>query len=161
MLPSSILVVDDDPDTRASLSDVLADLGYAVDVADGGRSALEPASRNGYGLALLDGRMSDMDGVELFVRIRETHADVVGVLVTGFASAETVAAAAEAGVREILPKPVDFRRLLPLVEQAVGPPGKYTSPAGRSAGAVPPRGPAPPHSGRRPAVPWSPAPARR
>jgi two-component system response regulator AtoC len=122
MLPPSILVVDDDPDTRASLADVLTDLGYAVDVADGGRRALELASRGSYGLALLDNRMPDMDGVELFVRLRETHADVVGVLLTGYAAAETLAAAAEAGVRDIIPKPVDFGRLLPLVEQAVGPP---------------------------------------
>lgn len=120
---SSILVVDDDPDTRAALSDVLADLGYGVDVADGGRSALELVSRNGYGLALLDYRMPDMDGVELFVRVRETHADVVGVLITTLAADETLAAARAAGVREVLLKPVDFGRLLPLVEQAVGPPG--------------------------------------
>jgi two-component system response regulator AtoC len=123
MRPASILVVDDDPDTLASLSDVLADLGYGVDVAGGGRSALELASRHGYGLALLDYRMPDMDGVELFVRIRETHSDVVGVLITTVAAAETVTAATEAGVRDIILKPVDFGRLLPLVEQAVGPPG--------------------------------------
>jgi DNA-binding response OmpR family regulator len=122
MLPCPILVVDDDPDTRASLSDVLADLGYAVDMADGGHSALALASRTGYGLALLDYRMPDMDGVELFVRIRETHSDVVGVLITAVAAAETRAAATEAGVRHVILKPVDFGRLLPLVEQTVGPP---------------------------------------
>jgi DNA-binding NtrC family response regulator len=123
MPPAPILVVDDDPDTRASLSDVLTDLGYQVDVADGGRSALALASRGGYGLALLDYRMPDMDGVEVFVRLREARPGVVGVLVTGFAADETVAAATRAGVRRVVPKPVDFGRLLPLVEEAVGRPG--------------------------------------
>jgi CheY-like chemotaxis protein len=47
-----ILCVDDDPDTCASLSDILTDLGYRVDVAYDGPSALQLVKRNGYGLAL-------------------------------------------------------------------------------------------------------------
>ncbi len=123
MRSSPILVVDDDPDNCACLSDVLTDLGYAADTAGGGRSALQLASRHGYDLALLDYKMPDMDGVELFVRLREGRPGVVGILVTAYAGDETMAAATRAGVRQVVSKPVDFGRLLPLVEEAVGRPG--------------------------------------
>ncbi len=122
MAAPSILVVDDDPDTCATLSDILTDFGYRVDVAHGGTAALELIPEGGYGLAVLDFKMPDMDGVELYRRIRRTSSGVVGILVTAFASRETEAAAREAGVRRVVPKPVDVGRLLPLVEEAVGKP---------------------------------------
>jgi CheY-like chemotaxis protein len=58
-----ILCVDDDPDTCASLSDILTNLGYRVDVACDGPSALQLVKRNGYGVALLDYGMPGMDGL--------------------------------------------------------------------------------------------------
>ena len=50
----SILVVDDEVDTCRNLSDILADLGYHVDVAHDGLSALEMVRRRAYDVALLD-----------------------------------------------------------------------------------------------------------
>ena len=54
---ASILVVDDEVDTCSNLSDILTDLGYHVDVAHDGPSALELARKNPYDIALLDLRM--------------------------------------------------------------------------------------------------------
>jgi DNA-binding LytR/AlgR family response regulator len=59
-----ILCVDDDPDTCASMSDILTDLGYLVSVAYDGHAALQLVQQQ-YGLALLDYRMPGMDGLEL------------------------------------------------------------------------------------------------
>lgn len=120
MAASSILVVDDDQDTCSSLSDVLSDLGYAVDVAHGGAAALQLSRARPYRLALLDYQMPGMTGVELYRRLREYGAETVAVLVTAFASDGTARAAAEAGIREVVAKPVDFGRLLRLVQEAVG-----------------------------------------
>lgn len=61
--------MDDDPDTCASLSDILTDLGYRVDVAYDGPSALQLVERNRYGLAVLDYRMPGMDGLELYLSV--------------------------------------------------------------------------------------------
>jgi CheY-like chemotaxis protein len=52
MAAPPILLVDDDPDTCASLSDILTDLGDPVDVAYDGPAARELVRRNGYGLVV-------------------------------------------------------------------------------------------------------------
>src|SRR5262249_22722461 len=101
----------------ASLSDVISDLGYRVDVADDGPAALAPSRRHGYGLALLDYRLPGMDGVGLYGHIRGVRADTVGVLVTAFAAHATIRSAAESGIRRALPRPVDFGGLIPLIEE--------------------------------------------
>ena len=70
MAALSILCVDDDPDTCASMSDILTDLGYLVSVAYDGHAALQLVQQQPYGLALLDYRMPGMDRLELYRRIR-------------------------------------------------------------------------------------------
>jgi CheY-like chemotaxis protein len=122
MAASAILVVDDDQDTCASLSDIIADLGYRVDVAHDGLAALELSRRHLYGLALLDYRMPGMDGVELYGHLKQVRADTVGVLVTAFAGHATVQAAVHAGIRQVVPKPVDFGHLIALIEEVAGTP---------------------------------------
>jgi CheY-like chemotaxis protein len=54
MATTNILMVDDDQDTCASLSDILWDLGYRVDTANDGPAALKLSQRNFYLLDLLD-----------------------------------------------------------------------------------------------------------
>jgi CheY-like chemotaxis protein len=122
MAASSILLVDDDPDTCASLSDVSADLGYQVDVAFDGPAALALAERKRYELALLDYKLPGMNGVDVYCHLKRVRADTVGVLVTAFAGNGTLKAAIGAGIRRVLPKPVDFGCLLPLIEDGVGRP---------------------------------------
>ena len=60
MAASAILLVDDDQDTCASLSDIISDLGYQVDVAYDGPAALKLSQRQPYGLALLDYKLPGM-----------------------------------------------------------------------------------------------------
>ena len=118
----TILVVDDEVDTCRNLSDILTDLGYQVDMAHDGPSALELVRRNAYDVALLDLRMPGMDGLELFHRIRQLRAGTVGIIVTAYAGTDTAERALAAGAWQVLAKPVDFSRLLSLVEEAVGQP---------------------------------------
>ena len=118
----SILVVDDEVDTCRNLSDILTDLGYRVEIAHDGPSALELVRKNAYDVALLDLRMPGMDGLELFHRIRELRAGTVGIIVTAYTGTDTAERAVAAGAWQVLPKPIDFARLLALVEQAIGQP---------------------------------------
>jgi DNA-binding NtrC family response regulator len=120
--PPSILVVDDEVDTCRNLSDILSDLGYRVDVAYDGLSALEKVKQNAYDVALLDLKMPGMNGLELFHHIRQLRSGTVGIIVTAYAGTDTTERALAAGAWQVLAKPVDFTRLLRLVEEAVGQP---------------------------------------
>jgi two-component system, NtrC family, response regulator HydG len=120
MAASSILVVDDDPDTCACMSDVITDLGYQVDVAYDGPAALDLLKRQSYRLALLDYKMPGMNGVELYRHLKQERAETVGILVTAFAVSDTINDAIEAGIRQVIPKPVDFGHLIPIIQEVAG-----------------------------------------
>jgi CheY-like chemotaxis protein len=120
--PPSILVVDDDVDTCRNLADILGDLGYDVDTAHDGPTALERVRARRYDVALLDLKMPGMDGVAVYRAIKRLRSDTVAIIVTAYASSETAQQALTAGAWQILPKPVDFPKLLKLVDEAVGQP---------------------------------------
>jgi CheY-like chemotaxis protein len=121
--PSSrILVVDDDVDTCRNLSDILADLGYQVDMAHEGYQALQLVRRNQYDVALLDLRMPGMDGVTLYREIKKLQSGTVAIIVSAYANKESTDAALTAGAWQVLAKPIDFSRLLRLVDEAMGQP---------------------------------------
>ncbi|MGB6856643.1 MAG: response regulator [Terracidiphilus sp.] len=118
----SILVVDDEVDTCSNLSDILTDLGYSVDVAHEGQTALEMVRQKPYDVALLDFKMPGMDGLTLYREIKKLRADTVAIVVTAYAGGETKAEALAAGAWQVLSKPVDFPKLLGLVDEALGQP---------------------------------------
>ena len=117
-----ILVVDDEVDTCANLSDILTDLGYQVDVAYDGLSALELVKQHAYDVALLDLKMPGMDGLELYRRLKQLQSGTVAIVVTAYASSNTANAALAAGAWKIVSKPVNLSNLLALVDEAVGQP---------------------------------------
>lgn len=118
----AILVVDDEVDTCHNLSDILTDLGYRVDVAYDGAAALEMVKTKPYDIALLDLKMPGMDGLTLYREIKKLRAATVAIVVTAYASSDTAAEALSAGAWQLLPKPVDFPKLLNLVGEALGQP---------------------------------------
>ena len=67
---ASILVVDDEPEVADVLSDMLARDDHHVDVAYGGRDALERIEAGNYDLVVCDLRMPDIDGAELYRRLQ-------------------------------------------------------------------------------------------
>jgi DNA-binding response OmpR family regulator len=120
--PPSLLVVDDDVDTCRNLSDILTDLGYRVDTAHDGLSALELVRKNRYDIALLDLKMPGMDGLELYRQIKKLQAGTVAMVVTAYASSATAEEALTAGAWQVLSKPVNFPKMLALVDEALGQP---------------------------------------
>ncbi len=120
--PSSILVVDDDVDTCRNLSDILTDLGYQVDMAYDGPTALELVRDKRYDVALLDLKMPGMDGLTLYREIKKLRSGTVAIIVTAYASDATSEETGAAGIWQVLPKPIDMPKLLGLVGEAVGQP---------------------------------------
>ena len=118
----AILVVDDEEDICRNLADILADLGYRVDTATDGPAALELVRRRPYDVALLDLKMPGMDGLTLYREIKRLRAGTVALLVTAFAGPAIAEEALSAGAWRDVPKPVDFPRLLGLVDEVLGQP---------------------------------------
>jgi len=117
-----LLLVDDEVDACQNLSDILTDMGYAVDIAYEGWSALELVRNKTYDVALLDLKMPGMDGVELYKRIKAISPGTVAIVVTAFAGSKIAQAALDAGVAKVIAKPVDFQKLLRHVEETLDQP---------------------------------------
>ena len=118
----SILVVDDEVDTCRNLSDILADLGYSVDIAHEGLTALAMVRQKPYDVALLDLKMPGMDGLTLYREIKKLRAETVAIVVTAYAGGDTKAEALTVGAWQILSKPVDLPKLLGFVDEVLGQP---------------------------------------
>lgn len=117
-----ILLIDDNPDACASAAKILWAWGYQADVAHDGTTALDMMARKPYALAIIDYQLPGMNGVELFRRMHQLRPELIGIFLTGFTTIEVVYPAIEAGILRVLPKPVDFKELMPLVEEYVGVP---------------------------------------
>jgi two-component system, NtrC family, response regulator HydG len=115
----TILVVDDDADTRSNMADLFGDLGYAIETADGGHSALDKARQQAYDLGLLDLRMPGMDGLTLCRHLKQLQPPMVTMIVTAYGNGDLHREAHAAGARHVVLKPVDFPQLLALVEKAM------------------------------------------
>ncbi len=118
----SVLLVDDNPDACATAAKLLWALGYQADVAHDGPSALKLVEDFPYALAIIDFQMPGMNGVELFRRMRALRPGIAGIFLTGYTTLDVVYPAIEAGILRVLPKPVDFQELMPLLEEYVGAP---------------------------------------
>ena len=80
----TILVVDDDADTCRNMADLFGDLGYAIETADGGHTALDKARQQPYDLGLLDLRMPGMDGLTLCRHLKRLQPPIVTMIVTAY-----------------------------------------------------------------------------
>ena len=107
-----LLVVDDDPDAAAVLSDLLEMDGYRVRVARDGAQALALAEAFHPDGVLLDLGLPDVDGLEVAKQLRARYGvGLVLVAVTGRSSDEERFAADAAGIDFFIVKPVDTKVL--------------------------------------------------
>lgn len=112
-----ILVVDDEVDFCSNVADILGNLGYQTDVAYRGLDAIECSKRQPHDLFLLDYRLPCMTGAELYTRLKETRASTPAVMVTAYASNNAAKQASDAGIGDVLEKPVDFGELISVIQR--------------------------------------------
>jgi two-component system response regulator AtoC len=114
-----VLIVDDEQGNREVLADIGRAMGYHITTAASGRQALDAAEQQFFHAAILDIRLPDMFGTELFERLRALQPDVEGVMVTGYASLSTAMQSLNMGVAAYIIKPLDMEHLWGVVAQAV------------------------------------------
>ena len=133
---TNILVVDDEPDIRELVREILEDEGYVVTVAEDGAAARTAFARSKPDLVLLDIWMPDVDGITL---LKEWSAscktDCPVVIMSGHGTVETAVEATRLGAHDFIQKPVSLAKLLAVVSQALDSRQAQEKPANR---AVPP-----------------------
>jgi two-component system nitrogen regulation response regulator NtrX len=118
---SRILIVDDEPLIRQSLSGVLEDEGYATNSVGSGEECQRELARAAYDLALLDVWLPGMDGLETLARIQEipfAHRPMV-VIISGHGTIETAVKATKLGAFDFLEKPLTLEKVIVVVKNAL------------------------------------------
>ena len=106
-----ILVVDDEPAVRDSMSDWLREDGYEVAGAASGFEAVEKVKEQNWNIMLLDLKMPGMDGIETMKQVKEFSLETEIIMVTAFATVDTAVEAMRQGAFDYLVKPVEPEEL--------------------------------------------------
>lgn len=112
----SVLVVDDDPASGQVLANWFKDAGWSVSVAASCREAegaveLEPPE-----LLIVEERLRDGSGIDMFLGLRSRHPLLSGVVLTRQGSITDAVRAIRIGFRDYLVKPLEHRRLADLFD---------------------------------------------
>ena len=107
-----ILVVDDEPDICALISDALVDEGHEVSCAADGAAALSLASATPFDVVVADMRLPKLDGLALFRRLREESPATDMILMTGNAAVSDAVAVLKEGAFDYLAKPIRIEELV-------------------------------------------------
>ena len=118
-MSQNILIVDDEPLNLDLLEQELSDLGYAVDTADGGRSALAQLAVKTADLVLLDYQMPGMNGIEVLGEIKKKEPRLPVIIITAYGTIERAVEAIKAGADDFITKPFDPEHLAVVVAKAL------------------------------------------
>ena len=114
-----VLVVDDETTLRHFLGLHLQEHGYLVSEAADGRTALELLERQTFDVALLDLRLTDMNGLEILSRLRQLSPRTSIIIMTAYATLDSAIAALRQGAHEYVTKPLETADLLASVADGI------------------------------------------
>jgi DNA-binding NtrC family response regulator len=114
-----ILIVDDEANARAALSEILREEGYTTEIAADGFKALGKLDDFAPDVVLTDMKMPGLSGIGLMEKARERAPTVTFVVMTAFGTIPSAVEAVQKGAYHYLTKPLDFQELTLVVERAV------------------------------------------
>ena len=108
----NILIIEDNQDIASSIYDYLETFGYTIDAVGDGTTGLHLAITKDYDAIILDLELPDIDGVDLFRRLRQDAQRTMPVLMlTARNSLENVLEGFNAGADDYLTKPFSLQEL--------------------------------------------------
>ncbi len=116
---NKILVIDDDPGLRKSLSVFLTKNGYKIISAENGEQGIKLLKNKAVDLVLLDIRMPGMDGITVLKRIKKLSPYLNVIIITGFGTVETAVEAMKEGAIDYITKPFDLHELKAKIEKYI------------------------------------------
>ncbi len=111
-MPATVLLVDDERNIQLTLSRALSMEGYSVEVASGGREALDKIAALPVDVVVMDVRMPDLDGLSVLQKAREARPELPVVIMSGHGSIDTVRSAFKLGAFDYLEKPITEKEKL-------------------------------------------------
>jgi DNA-binding NtrC family response regulator len=114
-----ILIVDDEANARAALSEILREEGYETETAADGFKALGKLGAFAPDLVLTDLKMPGLDGIGLLQEVRAASPGTVIVVMTAFGTIDSAVEAIKKGAENYLTKPLDPVTLVAVVERAM------------------------------------------
>ena len=120
-MSTEILIIDDNPDIRNILKDLISDAGFETRVAANYNQALNEIDKKLPDVAIIDVKLDkgDNDGIELLSHIKNKNKDIPVIIISGHANIEMAIKSLKSGAFEFLEKPFDEERLMNFVKRAV------------------------------------------
>lgn len=123
---AKILIVDDDPSIQSILGKILKMKGHEGVAAESGMHALELIVQSPFDLVITDLRMPQMNGLEVLQKVKALKPGLPVIMVTAYASSETVGESIQLGVFDYLAKPFKVSELIETVERALAADNDHT-----------------------------------
>ena len=120
MEKKQVLVIYDEQIVLDSVSQILIDENYEVDVSLSGREGLDWAIERPYDIILTDIRMPDIGGMRVLRDIKRVKSSLPVVIITGYATTKSAVQAMKLGAAEYIEKPFEPEQLLDAVARALG-----------------------------------------
>jgi DNA-binding NtrC family response regulator len=116
---SVILVVDDDAPTREALESGLKKMGHELHTAGTGVAALDEVRRHAVDLAIIDLKLPDMEGTELFGALRILRPEAIAIMISGHATVDEAVSALKRGIYDFITKDFRMHELRKVVTKAL------------------------------------------
>ena len=118
-MKSNILVVDDEPVARQSLTDILKLEGFIVSAVPNGQAAVEHVRTHAVDLMIVDLKMPGMDGLEVIQVVNQTSPETEIILLTAHGSIESAVQALRLRIHDYLSKPASPPQILASVKKGL------------------------------------------
>ena len=114
-----ILVIDDEPGLRHTLSLILREEGHEVTTADDGSAGLAALASSDVDLVLCDVRMPTLDGLEFLERYRATGGHALVIMMSAYGDDDAAIAAMRRGAYDYIPKPFKADQVMLVIRKAI------------------------------------------
>ena len=118
---SLTMIVDDDPNIRTSLKDILEEKGYVVTIAKDGKEAIVIAKERPEDIAIIDMQLPFLNGLETFSELKKINPEIQAIIITAYKEEmkDLVEQALSGGAYACIYKPFDPQKIVEMVEEIV------------------------------------------
>lgn len=116
---NSVLVIDDDPEMRKMLFEVLSDDGYSVETVENGGQAIKSCQKLSFDVALIDIELPDIKGTDLLTELKKIQPKMIKIIITGHPSIENAMKSVNRKADGYILKPFDITSLLITIRRLI------------------------------------------